>query len=517
MTETVAETRLDDDQVDAVRRWSAGWWLWFAAAGCAAMLAGCRQEVPVTFNPNLVHSQKYEIQTGLSMDQASADAIWVVNKMFGTPNDPKLPDFAMLAEEDGQEYADELRSIVSMDNLVKASGPVDAEGRGLFRQHCVLCHGVTGSGRGTSSSVLQPYPRDYRMGVFKFKSTPRGVKPAKNDLAWVIRHGINGTAMNSLAQLANADLIARGREKLIRRGVAAEGLELKLQSEVIDGDTRITLETSSDEVGAEVLDEVASELETYVEESVAALTDYVIYLSWRGEMERRLVDYVGGPEQLERVINPAYADSSDEEERELFDEQWLYAEEDAAAIAEAWLEAPEEVVEAPEPPAEIPVARDHEHFMTLQRGDQAEALAASVKRGAELFRGKLANCGKCHGEQGRGEGQTTDYDVWTKDWTTAIGLDPKERSQLIPLLARGALPPVNAQPRNFELGVFHGGDSPERLFLRISQGIDGSPMPAATYVESKFEEEDVWHLINFIRSLYDPPEKDPTGEVGPAA
>jgi hypothetical protein len=26
-------------------------------------------------------------------------------------------------------------------------------------------------------------------------------------------------------------------------------------------------------------------------------------------------------------------------------------------------------------------------------------------------------------------------------------------------------------------------------------------MPAATFVEGQFEQDDVWHLINFIRSL----------------
>ena len=26
-------------------------------------------------------------------------------------------------------------------------------------------------------------------------------------------------------------------------------------------------------------------------------------------------------------------------------------------------------------------------------------------------------------------------------------------------------------------------------------------MPAATFVEGQFEKEDVWHLINFVRSL----------------
>ena len=148
-----------------------------------------------------------------------------------------------------------------------------------------------------------------------------------------------------------------------------------------------------------------------------------------------------------------------------------------------------------------PVADSYEEFVSLSQGDQAEALAASVKRGQELFVGKIANCSKCHGEKGRGDGQTTDYDDWTKDWTSRVGLKPEDRESLIPLLARGALPPINAKPRNLEDGLFHGGSTAADLYRRIMMGIEGSPMPAATFVEGQFEQDDVWHLINFMRSL----------------
>ena len=56
-------------------------------------------------------------------------------------------------------------------------------------------------------------------------------------------------------------------------------------------------------------------------------------------------------------------------------------------------------------------------------------------------------------------------------------------------------------PRNFAEGIFRGGSTSKDLYRRITQGIDGSPMPAATFVDGEFEKQDVWHLINFIRSL----------------
>ncbi len=418
-------------------------WL-FTITGFALCVAGCESRVaPVAFEPNLVHTMKYQIERDVPMEEASKDSTWVVETMFGTPDDPKLPE-AVTEDE-------ELASIVSIDRLVRASGPEDAEGRGLYRKHCVVCHGVTGNGRGSTASVQVPYPRDYRMGVFKFKSTPRGVKPTREDLAKLIRGGISGTAMKPIPGLT--------------------------------------------------------------EEDVQALVDYVIYLSWRGEHERTQIDMAvldGIIEDGERIINSDFgkqvladpeAAKQDAELYERFEEDWEYAEEYAVEIGESWLEAEEEVVEVPDPPEGFPLAESYADVLAFRQSDKASEFNASVKRGQELFVGKVATCSKCHGDTGLGNGQTTDYDDWTKDWTTRVGLKPEDRDSLIPLLARGALPPINAIPRNFAEGVFRGGSSSKDLYLRITQGIDGTPMPAATFVEGQFVEDDVWHLINFVRSL----------------
>ena len=432
------------------------------------VLSGCSQqpEPVASFEPNLVHTTKYSIQEDLDMEQASADAFWLAENMFGTPDQPKIPKF--ITEDD------ELASLLSSKHLRQASGPVDTEGRGLFRKHCVTCHGITGDGRGPTGAIQMPYPRDYRMGVFKFKSVPRGGKPTKNDLAKVIRNGIGGTGMIAIPSLSNTD--------------------------------------------------------------IDALVDYVIYLSWRGEFERQAVDGAvmdGIIEDGDRIIDPQYVEQlaadpglaeqmealADKDDDELSEseanalttyethvENWEYAEEYVADIAESWLEADDEVVEIPEPPADVPVAENYEDVVKFQTGPDAEAFAASVGRGQSIFRGKIATCSKCHGEQGLGDGQTTDYDDWTKDWTTRIGLKPEDTESLLPMLARGAFPPRNAIPRNFAEGIFRGGSSSKDLYLRITQGIDGTPMPAATFVDGEFEEVDVWHLINFIRSLQKTPE-----------
>lgn len=441
-----------------------------ASVPFAFLLPGCSGQVdtPIAFEPNLVHTRKYQIQKEIPMDQASQDAYWIAEKMFGTPDEPKLPQ--IITEDE------DLSQVVSMDNLIAASGPIDADGRGLYRKHCVICHGITGDGRGSTAAIQTPYPRDYRMGVFKFKSTPRGVKPTKADLAKLIKHGIGGTAMVKIPELTDQD--------------------------------------------------------------IDALVDYVIYLSWRGELERQAVDGAmldGIIEDGERILNvelaqKAQADEAfveqmealaDRDEEELteseieqvetferYQEDWEYAEDYVLDIGDAWLEADDEVLEVPELPADIPVAENYADVVKFRSGPQAETFAASIDRGKELFRGKVAICSKCHGDQGLGNGQTTDYDDWTKDWTMRVGLKPNDRDSLIPLLARGAFEPKNALPRNFAEGIFRGGSSSKDLYRRITQGIDGTPMPAATFVDGQFEQDDVWHIINFIRSLYKPTDEE---------
>src|SRR6185503_6506455 len=93
-----------------------------------------------------------------------------------------------------------------------AAGPFggnqDGTQRGLYRQHCVHCHGINGDGAGPTAAFLTPYPRDYRYGWYKFKATERGDKPTDADLARTIREGIMGTAMPSFALLPNDEVEA---------------------------------------------------------------------------------------------------------------------------------------------------------------------------------------------------------------------------------------------------------------------------------------------------------------------
>lgn len=123
--------------------------------------------------------------------------------LFGTPDEPRLPP----PGESADESVDKLIDI----NLLKLSaGPVrsDESGKqmGLFREHCAHCHGITGDGAGPTAAFLNPYPRDYRRGVYKFKSTPISTRATHEDLKTVIVNGIPGTSMPSFKLLSDVEI-----------------------------------------------------------------------------------------------------------------------------------------------------------------------------------------------------------------------------------------------------------------------------------------------------------------------
>jgi mono/diheme cytochrome c family protein len=125
---------------------------------------------------------------------------------------------------------------------------------------------------------------------------------------------------------------------------------------------------------------------------------------------------------------------------------------------------------------------------------------ASAEDGPAVFK---AQCAKCHGESALGDGQTTDYDDWTKEFIA----DGKNRQLVTTYVSLGLLPPRNIKPRNLRLGVYRGGMRPIDIYWRIKNGIDGVPMPAATMKPEGDPNakgllpDDIWDLVNYVQSL----------------
>ena len=146
-------------------RWRR-WLLLLVTAG----FTGC-DSPPANFALDLVYFDKREKQESAEVSfEQKKDVADVLTALFGTPDAPVLP---------GGDST--ISDVIDINNLTLAAGPVgtDENGRvhGLFRQHCVHCHGISGDGKGPTALYLNPYPRDYRRGVFKFKSTERVVAP----------------------------------------------------------------------------------------------------------------------------------------------------------------------------------------------------------------------------------------------------------------------------------------------------------------------------------------------------
>lgn len=117
----------------------------------------------------------------------------VLEKLFGTPAAPKV----------------ELPS-ATVSELHLDPTQLELGGR-IYRQQCLHCHGLTGDGRGPTAAWVNPHPRDYRLGRFKFTSSSQDEgarKPRREDLLRTLREGIEGTSMPAFRLLPEEHLEA---------------------------------------------------------------------------------------------------------------------------------------------------------------------------------------------------------------------------------------------------------------------------------------------------------------------
>lgn len=71
------------------------------------------------------------------------------------------------------------------------------KGKIAYFKRCSFCHGLTGAGDGPAADQMIPRPRDFTLGLYKFRSTETGALPTDEDLFRTISRGIPGTAMQS--------------------------------------------------------------------------------------------------------------------------------------------------------------------------------------------------------------------------------------------------------------------------------------------------------------------------------
>jgi len=75
------------------------------------------------------------------------------------------------------------------------------DGKAVYDKYCSQCHGDEGDGQGYATAFVQPKPRDFTTGVFKFRSTGNEYLPTDEDLTRVVRLGIPGTSMPAFGHI----------------------------------------------------------------------------------------------------------------------------------------------------------------------------------------------------------------------------------------------------------------------------------------------------------------------------
>ncbi len=127
-----------------------------------------------------------------------------LEEVFGTPAHPKLTGPGAAAEP----IAAMIKALGFDETKLEATL---ARGSQVYRQQCLHCHGLNGDGRGPTAPWVQPHPRDYRQGAFKFTSSGQDEgrrKPRRDDLLRTVREGIEGTSMPSFRLLPDDDIDA---------------------------------------------------------------------------------------------------------------------------------------------------------------------------------------------------------------------------------------------------------------------------------------------------------------------
>jgi DMSO reductase family type II enzyme heme b subunit len=65
----------------------------------------------------------------------------------------------------------------------------------IYQLRCAVCHGETGAGDGPAAEFVYPRPRDFTLGLWKYKTSPGDLAPRDADLFDIIKNGLPGTSM----------------------------------------------------------------------------------------------------------------------------------------------------------------------------------------------------------------------------------------------------------------------------------------------------------------------------------
>lgn len=349
------------------------------------------------------------------------------------------------------------------DRLAVGLGHQLQLGRMVYMKNCNHCHGVAGDGNGPTAQYLNPRPRDYRLGLFKFTSTLSSEKAAREDLQRIVKYGIPGTYMPSFLLLDSKHNNFQETTAVVEyvRWLAMRG---EMEKRLVD-------ELSADYSETALEDEAAKQKKSYAE----AKSEY--------DKARK-----GGNKE---AAKPESAKSLTQLKKAAGEELAKYLEEDfpgtlndtADFIADAWKRADDPASRIV--PTVARVADD----------------AASRERGRLLYMSDKTKCYTCHGAKGRGNGPAVE-DFWKKP-----GSNETYAKRGLHDTWGNPLP-----PRDLTRGQYRGGRRPIDIFSRVYAGIKGTPMPA--FGGTVLKDNDIWDIVNYVMSL---PYEEQSPSAKPAA
>ncbi len=229
-------------------------------------LSGCSRQ-PAQFEPNRVYMRHQKLAERADdfqterLQRRVQDVMHVLTFFFGTPDEPNFPDIEGLPLGDHLQL-NLLQMAAGSANQSRPGAP-----RGLYRSHCARCHGITGDGAGPMAGQLDPYPRDYRRGIFKFKRTPSTLPPTRDDLHNVLMGGVSGTDMPAFRELTRVqrEALVQYVEYLSIRGALERALIEEAAFQLDEDELLLdpNLERTSSTLHADqlaVLNDIASEV-----------------------------------------------------------------------------------------------------------------------------------------------------------------------------------------------------------------------------------------------------------------
>ncbi len=170
---------------------------------CVAVATGCSRVADVAYTLR-ADAEKLDLPAKHKAEIAEYLAMF-----HGTPANPRmaLPDPAAAAPAAASSEGAAVASIQRIDKPGYDRRHL-RRGHEVYTKQCAGCHGATGDGKGPAGAYLNPPPRDYRNGVFKFASTPRGSKPRREDLRRILKYGAKGTSMPAFRFLPDEEVEA---------------------------------------------------------------------------------------------------------------------------------------------------------------------------------------------------------------------------------------------------------------------------------------------------------------------